>query len=75
MKIQALCAVPQQNDTNKAHPLLGKNAIVRTVTMIYTGRLEAADADKWLLGTNEEAANLIASPDVELLEGTSVKTR
>jgi len=39
-EIQALCAVPQHSATQSAYPV-GKNVIVRTVTMIYTGRLES----------------------------------
>ena len=31
------------------HPLIGKNVIVRTVTMIYTGRLEGINKDEFIL--------------------------
>lgn len=32
-----------------SHPLIGKNVIVRTVTMIYTGRLDAVTAETFVL--------------------------
>ena len=31
------------------HPLVGKNVIVRTVTMIYTGKLESVNKDEFVL--------------------------
>jgi hypothetical protein len=42
-EIQSLCALSQHAPS--VHPLIGRNVVVRTVTMIYTGRLVDADAD------------------------------
>lgn len=32
-----------------SHPLIGKNVIVRTITMIYTGRLEGVTSEDYIL--------------------------
>jgi hypothetical protein len=47
-ELAALFSVGQV-PTKTEHPLVGKNCIVRTVTMIYTGRMVEANATEFVL--------------------------